>query len=71
MKWGQSSSVGIVTGYVLDKRGVRVRVPVKNFLFSMTSRAATGALNFLYNVNCELFPRGLSKQGVKLTVTSN
>jgi hypothetical protein len=40
----RNSVVGIATGYGLDDRGVRVRVPVgvKNFLFSTASRPALG-----------------------------
>jgi hypothetical protein len=36
------SSVGTATGYVVDDRGVGVRV-LKNFLFSKSSRPALGS----------------------------
>jgi hypothetical protein len=41
---GQDSTVGIVTGYGLDNRGVGVRIPgrVKNFLLTTQSRLALG-----------------------------
>jgi hypothetical protein len=37
---GRDSVVGIAVSYGLDDRGVGVQVPVKNFLFSKSSRPA-------------------------------
>jgi hypothetical protein len=41
-RWSRDSSFGIATGYVLDDRGVGVRVPVGSRIFSMSSRSAVG-----------------------------
>jgi hypothetical protein len=62
-------SVGIETGCGLDGRGVGVRVPVGSRIFSSPHRPDRfwGPPSLLSNGYRELFPRGYSGRGVKLT----
>jgi hypothetical protein len=59
----RGSVVDIPTGYGLDNRRVRVRVPAGSRIFSSPCRPP----NLLYNGYRRLFPRGYSGRGVKLT----
>jgi hypothetical protein len=60
--WSQDSVVGIATGYGLDDRGVRVRVPVGSRIFFTSSRLALGPTQ----PPIQRVPAALST-GVKLT----
>jgi hypothetical protein len=62
------SSVGIATGYVMDDRGVGVRVPVRSRIFSLRRpNRLSGSHNLLSSWYRRLFPRGYSSRSVKLT----
>jgi hypothetical protein len=56
----QDSVVGIATGYVLDERGIGVRVAVVSRIFSFSRRQHRlwGPLNLLSNGYRGIFRRG-------------
>jgi hypothetical protein len=56
----RGSAVGITTGYELDDRGVRVRVPVGSRIFSSPRRPDRlwGPPSLLYNGYRRIFLRG-------------
>jgi hypothetical protein len=54
----RDSSVGIATGYVLDDRGVAVRVPVGQESSPSRPDRLWSPPNFLHNGYRVLFPRG-------------
>jgi hypothetical protein len=63
--WSRDSSVGIVTGYGLDDRGVRVRAPIGSRMFCSPCRPDRHwrPPNFLSNGYRGLFPRGVKWPG--------
>jgi hypothetical protein len=58
--WSRNSAVGIATGYGLDDRGVRVRVPVGSRIFASSRRPYRlwGPHGLLSNEYRGFFPRG-------------
>jgi hypothetical protein len=65
----RDSTVGILTGYGLDDRGVGVRVPIKSRIFSSSRRPdrPLGPPSLLSNGYRGLFSRRLSGGSMKLT----